>query len=110
MKRVGLVVFLVGFLGSTLVGCTSRAVRLSPVSAQASATHTVLGQGKARACGGLLFNIIPIAWGDRVERARTKAIQSRGGTDLLDPVLQEQWYWAYVMDIHCADVSGTVIR
>ena len=110
MKHVGLVVFLTGFLGSALVGCTSTAAHLSPVSTQVSATHKVLGQGKARACGVMLFNVIPINWADRVERARAEVISSRGGTDLIDPVVQEQWYWAYIMNIYCADVSGTVIR
>jgi hypothetical protein len=110
MRLVGLVLVLTGFLGSALVGCTSTAAHLSPVSTQVSATHTVLGQGKARACGVMLFQLIPIAWSDRVERARAELIQSRGGTDLIDPVIQEQWYWAYVMNIYCADVSGTVIR
>ena len=75
-----------------------------------SSKYEVLGEGKGTAAGVMLFNIIPIKQNDRFQRAYDAAVASKGGDKLLDPVISENWFWAYILNCYKTTVKGTVVR
>jgi len=82
--------------------------RLSSI--QITKEYEELGKGQCNACSLLLFGVIPIAWKNMPSRAYLCAVQSRGGEDLINPTVQEYWYYILVGTVHCIEVSGTVIK
>ena len=91
-----------------IISCTSMPQRLS--STQPAKEYEELGKGQCNACSFLLFWAIPIAWSNMPARAYLCAVQSRGGDDLVNPIIQESWYWAVVGTVHCIEVSGMVVK
>jgi hypothetical protein len=72
--------------------------------------HEVLGEGYGSAGGALLFGFIPIKYNSRFTRAQQAAIASKGGDALVNPVVTEKWWWAYIMNGATTTVTGTVIK
>jgi hypothetical protein len=70
----------------------------------------MIGEARCKKCSFLLFGVIPIMFRSLPTRAYQCAVQSKGGEDLINPTVQESWYWAYIMNIYCTTVSGTVKR
>ena len=89
-----------------IISCISMPQRLSSI--QPKAEYEELGKGPCKACSFLLFGAIPIAWRNFPARAYLCAIQSRGGDNLINPVIQESWYYAVVGNVRCIEVSGIV--
>lgn len=58
----------------------------------------------------MLFNIIPINQNDRFQKAYEEALQSKQGDRLLNPVIEEHWFWAYVLNGYIFKVKGTVVK
>ncbi len=90
-----------------LFGCSSVPVRFSNVT---SGAYEELGEGEGSATGIMLLNFIPIGQNDRLERAYKDAIFSKNGDALINPVVSEQWFWAYVLNGYITTVKGTVIK
>lgn len=70
----------------------------------------VLGQSEGNSTGIMLFQLIPIGQNDRFNNAYTEAVTKLGGTCLIDPVIEEQWFWAWVLNGYSFKVKGTVVR
>jgi len=72
--------------------------------------YEVLGPATAQGRGFMIMNVIPINQNNKIERAVEKAIQSKGGDELIDISVQETWFWAYVLNSYAVKVEGTVIK
>ena len=90
-------------------GCASVPVQMTSPAADPS-KYEVLGEGSGRATGFMLFTLIPIKQNYRFETAYNAAINSRGGTKLLNPVISERWFWAYVLNGYITTIKGTVVK
>ena len=97
----------VGMLISLLIGCSSVPVTISTVMDK---PYDVLGEGEGSAIGIMLLNVIPIGQNERFERAYREAIYSKDGDALINPVISERWFWAYVLNGYTTTVKGTVIK
>jgi hypothetical protein len=93
---------------SLAFGCASTPLKLS--TEMSNAKYDVLGEGEGSATGIMLFNIIPIGQNDRFVDAYQNAVKSKGGDALLNPVITENWFWAYVLNGYTTTVTGTVIK
>ena len=72
--------------------------------------YEILGEGSGSSTGVMLFQFIPIRQNQRFERAYNEAINSLGGDKLLNPVISERWFWAYVLNGYITTVTGTVVK
>ena len=99
-------------LSSLLVsGCVSVPVNMgTPPNQIEGRDYKILGEGEGSSVGIMLFNIIPINQNDRFKRAYEKAILSKGGDRLLNPVIEESWFWAYILNGYIFKVKGTVVK
>ena len=97
----------IGTLIFLLVGCFSVPVKIPTVMEK---QYDVLGEGEGSAVGVMLFNLIPIGQNERLERAYKDAIVSKNGDALINPVISERWFWAYVLNGYVTTVKGTVIK
>lgn len=71
---------------------------------------TILGEAEGYSTGIMLFQFIPIKQNDRFNEAYQDALNQLGGTCLTDPVIQEKWFWAYVLNGYGFSVKGTVVK
>jgi hypothetical protein len=89
------------------VGCVSQPLK---ISAPRQPNYDVLGEGHGSATGLMLFNVIPIGQNERFVRAYEQAVKSKGGDDLINPVITENWFWGYILNGYTTTVDGTVIK
>jgi len=97
----------VGMLISLLVSCYSVPVTIHTVMDK---PYDVLGEGEGSAMGIMLLNAIPMGQNERFERAYKDAIYSKDGDALINPVMSERWFWAWVLNGYITTVKGTVIK
>lgn len=90
-----------------LVGCTGTSMKTQNID---ESEYTVLGPGKATATGIMLFNFIPIQQNDRFVRAQNAAIATQGGDALINVEVQEDWFWAWILNGYQTTVSGDVVQ
>ena len=94
-----------------LAGCVSVPVNLgAPPNQVEGKNYTVVGEGEGSAVGIMLFNFIPINQNDRFQKAYDEAVQSKGGDRLINPVIEEKWFWAYLLNGYIFKVKGTVVK
>jgi hypothetical protein len=106
--RIWASVFLLLFLAA---GCTSAPLRVPTLQNQSPARdYEVLGEGEGEATGIMLFQVIPIGQNDRFEKAYDRAVKSKGGDRLIDPVITEKWFWAYILNGYTTTIRGTVVK
>lgn len=105
MKKLLLCIILMAFLA----GCAGIPVRMTSPAPDPS-KYEALGEGIGRSVGIMLFQCIPINQNHRFEKAYNAAIRSRGGDKLLNPVISERWFWAYVLNGYITTVRGTVVK
>jgi hypothetical protein len=88
-----------------LCGCASQPVQVAqrPTSGQ-----QVGAVARGRACGALLFGIIPAGTNTRTERAYNEALGGHRG--LVDTEIQYSWYYIGVGYLLCTTVEGRVIE
>ncbi len=103
MKKLVFAVLLISFLA----GCYSVPVRIPTVMDK---QYDVLGEGEGSAVGIMLFDVIPIGQNERLEQAYKEAVSSKNGDALIDPVISERWFWAYILNGYVTKVTGTVIK
>lgn len=102
---------LLALAGLILGGCVSMPVNLhTPPNLQEGKDYTILGEGEGSSVGIMLFNIIPINQNQRFQKAYEEAVQSRGGDRLINPSIEERWYWAYLFNGYIFTVKGTVVK
>ena len=90
-----------------MAGCTSDQLVFRKCD---MANAKVLGASEGEATGFMLFQLIPIGQNERFKNAYNDAVGKLGGTCLMDPVIEERWFWAYVLNGYSFKVKGTVVR
>ncbi len=91
--------------------CTSAPLRVPTLQNQTvNKDYEVLGEGEGEATGIMLFQLIPIGQNDRFELAYMRAVRSKGGDRLIDPVITERWFWAWILNGYSTTVRGTVVK
>lgn len=94
-----------------LGGCVSMPVNIgAPQNLVEGKDYTVLGEGEGSSVGIMLFNIIPINQNQRFQNAYDEAVQSKGGDRLINPVIEERWFWGYLLNGYIFKVKGTVVK
>ncbi|MBI3853263.1 MAG: hypothetical protein HY298_23685 [Verrucomicrobia bacterium] len=106
MKKIKPILSL-GLLSLLAVGCASQPLKIPTVT---KTNYETLGEGQGEATGLMLFGFIPIGQNERFVRAYDAAVASKQGDALIDPVITENWFWAYVLDGYSTKVTGTVIK
>ena len=105
MKKLLLCVILITFVA----GCAGAPVHMTSPAPDLS-KYEVLGDGMGRSVGIMLFQFIPINQNQRFEKAYNAAIESKGGDKLLNPVISERWFWAYILNGYSTTVRGIVVK
>lgn len=105
MKKLLLCVILITFVA----GCAGVPVHMTSPAPDPS-KYEVLGDGMGRSVGIMLFQFIPINQNQRFEKAYNAAVESKGGDKLLNPVISERWFWAYILNGYSTTVRGTVVK
>lgn len=99
------------FVSAFLAGCVSLPVNMgTPPNQSEGKDYTVVGEGEGSSVGIMLFNFIPINQNDRFQKAYDEAVQSKGGDRLINPVIEERWFWAYLLNGYIFKVKGTVVK
>lgn len=106
MKKTNLLLSIIT-VAVLAVGCVSQPLKIPTVT---KANYDVLGEGQGEATGIMLFNVIPIGQNERFVHAYEAAVASKNGDALLDPVIQENWFWGYILNGYQTHVTGTVIK
>lgn len=101
---------LLGILALVAAGCASQPLKFPTTAEISKGNYTVLGEGEGEATGLMLFDVIPIGQNERFVRAYDAAVKSKNGDALIDPTIEEHWFWGYVLDGYSTKVSGTVIK
>lgn len=104
MKKV----FFVCLVFIFAIGCASAPLKISNVDNMQN--YKELGNGKGSSVGIMLFNFIPIGQNQRFTRAYNAAVDSKGGDLLVDPVIREKWFWAYILNGYITSIEGTVVK
>ncbi len=92
-------------------GCSSVPLRISTMQDMTlNKDYEILGDGEGEATGVMLFGLIPIGQNERFERAYKAAVESKGGDRLLNPIITEKWFWAYILNGYSTKVTGTVVK
>ncbi|GFO62347.1 hypothetical protein M1B72_21910 [Geomonas paludis] len=105
MKRVLLVAAAMSAL--VVAGCTSDPLSFRKCN---MTDAKVIGPTEGSSTGIMLFQFIPINQNHRFDEAYKDAISKVGATCLNDPVVQEKWFWAYVLNGYTFTVSGTAVK
>lgn len=103
-------VLMFGALGLLAAGCVSQPLKFPTVEQLNKGSYDVLGEGEGEATGLMLFQFIPIGQNQRYVRAYEAAVKSKGGDALIDPTVEENWFWAYILNGYQTHVKGTVIK
>ncbi|HKI69316.1 MAG TPA: hypothetical protein VKA67_06995 [Verrucomicrobiae bacterium] len=109
MKKLKAVLSL-GALSLLAAGCVSQPLKFPTTEQLKSTKYEVLGEGTGEATGLMLFQFIPIGQNERYVRAYDAAVKSKGGDALIDPTIQENWFWGYILNGYQTRVTGTVIK
>ena len=99
-----------GILALIAAGCASQPLKFPTTADVSKGNYTVVGQGQGEATGIMLFTFIPIGQNQRFVKAYDKAVKSMNGDALIDPTIEEHWFWGYVLDGYSTRISGTVIK
>ena len=92
-----------------LAGCTGVPLKMPGTAIQPG--ETALGPVEGDSTGVMLFQFIPIDQNDRFERAYSSALgQQPGATRIADVEIQENWFWAWVLNGYTFHVRGTAVR
>lgn len=90
-----------------LAGCSSDPLKFRKCE---MTNATILGESEGSSTGVMLFQFIPINQNARFDNAYQEAINKLGGTCLADPIIEEQWFWAWVLNGYTFKVKGTVVK
>ena len=90
-----------------LVGCSSLPTRIGAIPEK---KYDVIGKGKANGGGFMLFHFIPIMHNDKVARTYKAAVAQQKGDDLINIVITENWFWAYIGNGYRTTIEGDVIK
>jgi hypothetical protein len=109
MKKINVVLSL-GSLALLAAGCVSQPLKFPTAEQVGSKPYEIVGEGKGEATGLMLFGFIPIGQNERFVRAYNTAVTSQNGDALINPEIQENWFWGYVLNGYQTHIKGTVIK
>jgi hypothetical protein len=95
MKRIILALIA---LTSLIVGCASAPMNVLTPPVDYATSCKELGEGEGTGSGFLFLHVIPIGVNDRLVGAYQQAVNSKGGTHLVNPAVQDYWYYIYRTD------------
>ncbi len=104
LLKIGVLVF------SILMITACHSVPLQIPTVPPAPDEEVLGPTSGNSTGIMLFGFIPINQNDRFQAAYNEALHSKGATRLVNPVITEKWFWAYVLNGYSFTVSGTAVK
>jgi hypothetical protein len=107
MKRIILALIA---LTSLIVGCASAPMNVLTPPADYVTSCQILGEGEGTGTGFLFLHLIPIGINGRLVEAYQQAINSKGGSHLVNPSVKDYWYWVYIGQINTTKVNGKVIK
>ncbi len=91
------------------VGCTGTPLKIQTAPLQPN--EEIIGPVHGNCTGIMLFGFIPIDQNDRFEGAYKEALSSvNGATRIVDVTIQEDWWWAYIMNGYNFHYTGTAVR
>jgi hypothetical protein len=91
-----------------LCACSSAPKIVAPIPPQ---QFERLGTAKGGACGVHLFNIIPINYNSRVQRAYTQTmINVPSATGVINVKYEEDWYYIGIGTMRCVRMTGEAIK
>ena len=89
-------------------GCTGVP---TPLESPMQADEQVLGETDATAVGIILLGFIPINQNERFKRAYDAALQKHPGAKrLVDIEIQENWFWAVVLNGYKFTIRGKAVK
>ncbi|WP_224984071.1 hypothetical protein [Geomonas agri] len=100
-------VFAAAMTALLVAGCTSNPLSFRKCN---MTNAQVIGPTEGTSTGIMLFQFIPIKQNNRFDEAYKDAISKVGATCLNDPVVQEKWFWAYVLNGYSFTVRGTAVK
>jgi hypothetical protein len=109
MKKIKNVLLLVA-LGLLATGCVSQPLVFPTVDQVNKTKYQVIGESQGEATGIMLFQLIPIGQNERYVRAYDQAVKSKGGDALINPTIEENWFWGWILNGYQTRVKGTVIK
>jgi hypothetical protein len=102
---------LIVLVALALAGCSSVPVKFpTPLNQVEGKDYKVLGESEGSSVGIMLFQFIPINQNDRFQKAYDEAVQKLGGDRLINPQIEERWFWAWVLNGYAFTVKGTVVK
>ena len=73
--------------------------------------EVVVGQVDGKSTGIMLFGFVPIGQNERFQVAYDRALaKAPGATRIADVTVQENWFWAFILDGFTTTVSGTAVK
>ncbi len=90
-------------------GCKGVPLKIPATGIQPDETE--LGPVEGKATGIMLFQFIPIGQNSRFEAAYSHALAMLpGATRIVDIVIQENWFWGYILNGYTFHLRGTAVR
>jgi hypothetical protein len=91
------------------LGCSGTPLKIPTDPMRPS--EELLGTASGSATGIMLLQLIPIGQNDRFTDAYQEALQSvPGATRLIDVTIQEDWFWAWLLNGYHFTLTGTAVR
>ena len=91
------------------LGCTGTPLKIPTEPIQPN--EELLGAAYGSSTGIMLLQFIPLWQNDRFTDAYQQALQSvAGATRLVDVTIQEDWFWAWLLNGYHFTVTGTAVR
>lgn len=105
-KAIFLFALCMAILG--IYGCAGVPLKLANQADEMK--YDILGESEGSCIGIMLFQLIPINQNFRFQCAYNEAVSSKGGDALINVEIQENWFWAYILNGYRTTVKGTVIK
>ena len=100
---------LAAFLLLITTGCTGTPLRIPTQPIQPH--EQTMGNAYGSSTGIMLFQFIPIGQNDRFNDAYAEALAKKpGATRLVDIEVQEDWFWAWILNGYTFTVRGTAVK
>jgi len=93
-----------------LIGCASAPMNVLTPPVDYATSCKDLGDAEGVGSGFLFLHFIPLGINGRLVEAYQQAINSKGGTHLVNPAIKDYWYWIYIGNINTTKVTGRVIK
>ncbi len=93
-----------------LMGCASAPMNVLTPPENYATKCKELGEAEGVGSGFLFLHLIPLGINGRLVEAYRLAIDSKGGTHLVNASIKDYWYYIYIGQINTTKVKGMVIK